>query len=338
MYSTALLSVIFQGMPPLNPQIENFAKMSSLMPINVAFTTDANYVQHVGVTMMSILCNVKNDRPVRFTVIGDNLSEEDIFKLKQIVEKNNASVTFPGVQFEKFSGLKGHSYLSRSTYARFVLPDIINEDRVLYLDCDLLVRHDISPLWAIDVSDYYCGAVIAPFMNNKVGGIDHHKRLGVPPDTVFFNGGVLLLNLERCRKDNVMEKAFNFIQENPDKLHYRSQDGLNAVMSRNWLPLHPRWNVGSNMFRICYSSKLRKKYSSEIIEAVKDPAIVHYTGNIKPWHYACDVPYVEEYYKYLAMTPWKDYRPTGWTFRGMLRKNRRVFKRRLKSMMLGYRV
>ena len=135
-----------------------------------------------------------------------------------------------------------------------------------------------------------------------------------------------------------MEKAFNFILDNPDILYYRSQDGLNVVMGSNWFHLHPRWNADSNMFRICYSNKLRGEYPPEIIEAVKDPAIVHYTGDIKPWHYGCEEPYVEEYYKYLALTPWKGYQLTGWSFRSMIRNNRRLFKRRLKSTMLGYRV
>ena len=312
--------------------------MNETKPIHVAITSDENYVQHVGVTMMSLLYNLKPGVSVNFTVIGDNLSAESIDRLKQIADGNNTSVSFPEVQIKKFSRLKDHSYLTRSTYTRFALPEVISEDRTLYLDCDLIVRHDVSSLWETDISDYYCGAVIAPFMNNSDGRVDHHKRLGVPPDTVFFNAGVLFLNLERCRSDRVMEKAFSFTIENPDKLFYRSQDGLNAVMGQNWLPLHPRWNVDSNMFRICYSSKMRKAYPPEIVEAVKDPAIVHYTGTLKPWHYACDIPYVEEYFKYLAMTPWRDFRPTDWSLKGMIRKNRRLMKRRLKSMMLGYRV
>ena len=80
------------------------------------------------------------------------------------------------------------------------------------------------------------------------------------------------------------------------------------------------------------------KLPPEIIETVKDPAIIHYTDAIKPWHYKFETPYVKEYYKYLALTPWKGYYPPGWTFRGMLKKYRHLFKRRLKSAILGYRV
>ena len=176
-------------------------------------------------------------------------------------------------------------------------------------------------------------------MNSTIHGrVDHRIKLGMTPGAIYFNAGVLLFNLKKCRKDNVMEKAIKFILENPELVRFLDQDGLNVAMSNNCYFLHPRWNVSSFMFRICYKSSLRNKFPAEIIEAVKDPAIVHFTGDLKPWHYGCEMPYVEEYYKYLALTPWKDYKLTDWSFRGMIRKNRRLFKRRLKSAILGYRV
>ena len=90
-------------------------------------------------------------------------------------------------------------------------------------------------------------------------------------------------------EDNVMEKASSFKFRNPGS-RYHDQDGLNVAMRHKWFTLHPRWNVQSFMFKICYNGKLRNQFPPEIIEAVKNPAIIHYTEAIKPWHYECEMP------------------------------------------------
>ena len=313
--------------------------MSRAEPLNVAFTTDENYVQHVAVTITSLLSNLSPGVAVCFTVIGDNLSAESVSRLKQIATKSDVSIVFPEVEFKYFDRVK-HSYqlshVSRATCGRLLVPDIIEEDKALYLDSDIIVREDISALWNIDISGHYCGAVSDPLINSEYK--DHCIKLGMPLEALYFNAGVLLLNNKKCRQDNVMDNALKFMLANPDKLAFCDQDGLNAAMYHNWLPLHPRWNVQNCMFRMLHKGKFGNKFPSEIVETLKNPAIVHYTEDVKPWHYKCELPYVEEYYRYLAMTPWKDYQPKDWTFRGMIRKNRRMFKRRLKSALLGYRV
>ena len=302
-------------------------------PITVGFAVDENYVRHLGVAMLSILHNKKADAKIQFVVIGDGLSEESMSVLKQLIENNNASLIFHRIEYNLFDKVK-HStilpHLSRATYGRLFFTDIIGGDKLLYLDCDILVRGDISELWDIDMAEYYAGAVFDPAQE------DSSRRLGMPPEVPYFNSGVLSLNLKKCRQDNIMRKALKFIVENSDKIIFADQDGLNVAMYNNWFSLHPRWNVQSYMFNIFYNGKLRKKYSPDIIAAVKNPAIVHFTSEVKPWHYRCENPYAEEYYKYLAQTPWKGNAPEGRSFRSMIRKNRRLLKRRLKSAILGF--
>jgi lipopolysaccharide biosynthesis glycosyltransferase len=311
--------------------------MSKTEPIHVALAADENFAQHLGVAMMSLLHNINPDVALNITVIGDNLSAESVSRLKQIGVEKNVSITFLEADFDIYSGLIVKRHLSRVTYTSFALPDIFDVDKVLYLDSDILVRADISPLWKTDISEYYLGAVLDTYVNGLHGEsmIDH--RLGLAAGENYFNAGILLLNLKKCRQDNVMKKAINFKLQNHDTT-YHDQDGLNAVMHGRWFSLNPCWNIQTSAFRLCYYGKHRRNLPQEIIESVRDPAIVHFTSPEKPWHYECSWPYVEEYFKYLALTPWKDYQPTGWTFRKMIRKNRRLFKRRLKSAILDYRV
>ena len=311
--------------------------MNETKSIKVVFATDENYVQHLCVSLLSLFHTQSNKMPLHIFVLGDNLSVESVAMITQIAEDHNTSISFPTVNFERFGdlGLKRHQ--SRVTYATLAIPEIIGVDKVLYLDCDLLVRCDISPLWEIDISKYYLGAVLDTFFSGLNGKQQLDSRLGMPPGTPYFNAGMLLMNLKKWRQDKeIVDKAIKFKVKNPGT-HCNDQDGLNATLWGKWYPFHPRWNVQTYTFRMCYESKLRRMLPEEFIEAVKDPAIVHYTTGIKPWHYACRVPYVEEYYKYLAMTPWKNYRPAR-TFAGILNKNIRMIRRRVTGAMLGYRV
>ena len=308
-------------------------KKNKIDSITVAFAADENYVQHLSVTMVSILQNIKSDVRIHFVVIGDGLSEESISVLTNLTQNYDASIIYPDIEFnffDTFMNSKTAPHIKRATCGRLLLADIFEGDKLLYLDCDILVRGDISALWDIDISEYYAGAVLDPAQK------DSSRRVGMPPETPYFNSGVLLLNLKKCRQDNVMRNALKFMVENPSKLLFPDQDGLNIAMNNNWFPLHPRWNVQSFMFNIFYNGKLRGKYPSDIIEAVKNPVIVHFTSEDKPWHYRCENPYVEEYYRYLALTPFRGNTPEGRSFRDVIRKNRRMLKRRFKKAILGF--
>ena len=155
--------------------------MENTEPLCVAFATDENYVQHMCVAMLSLLHNQKGDIPIHIYVLGDNLTGDSIAIIKSLAANHNANISIKEVDFEKFTqGLMPKRHQSRVTYATLVIPQILNEDKVLYLDCDLLVRDDISQLWEFDISEYYLGAVIDSFYGGLNGRQLIDPRLGIP--------------------------------------------------------------------------------------------------------------------------------------------------------------
>ena len=307
--------------------------MNNAEPICVVFATDENYVQHLCVTLLSLLYNRSRDVPLHVFVLGDNLSFESTGIIRQIAEEHNVSITFPDINFDRFGDLVATRHQSRATYARFAIPETVHAHKALYLDCDLIIRRDILEIWKIDISDYYVGAVVDG-MNVKQ---ELYEILRMPFGEPYFNAGVLMINLKKWRQDGICEKLIKFTNENANIIKYQDQDALNAILWGRWFPFHLRWNVQKQVFRLCYNYQSRRSLPKEFIEAVRDPAIVHYTTNDKPWHYKCKTPYVEEYYRYLAMTPWKDYRPPR-TIPEVIEKNIKMFRRRLTGAILGYRV
>ena len=162
-----------------------------------------------------------------------------------------------------------------------------------------------------DISDFIIGAV-------QNDGLYYQQRLGMPEESLFFNSGVMLINLPKWRELNIQQKLINYIDNHFDVMLRNDQDALNAVLHNDWLTLNPQWNTHLYFFtspHLCrYNQGLLKKI-------LKDPAVVHFTTQNKPWFYAVKHPFKGQYYKYLKLTEWKNYKPADKTLINILRKN-----------------
>ncbi len=279
--------------------------------IHVVLAADEKYVQHMGVTIASILDNVKSNNSVVINVVDNELSEKSCSMLREIVGKYNASISFVHDNSTSLDNLYIWCYnMSKVTYYRLLIPDLIPKevDKAIYIDSDIVVRHDITELWNTDISEYYAGIV-------EDLGFEHfhlktqiRNNLGMPENVPYFNAGVMLINVKKWREDGITEKALEFHSKNPKKIFFLDQDALNAVIWGKWLSLHPKWNVQQYAFHRYYDRNMRKSLSPDFIEAVENPAVVHFTTSNKPWKSTCTAPFAEEYFKYIKMTPWKNCR------------------------------
>lgn len=189
-------------------------------------------------------------------------------------------------------------HVSRATYCRILLPDLLDEsiDRCLYLDSDLIVLDDILELSDLDLGDSDLAAVDDYYLiRNRILSIPDTKR--------YFNAGVVMFNLQMWRSKNLANSVFEYVRDNPENLLYWDQDAMNAVLYQNRKPLPLRWNHQIH-FDDCLSHLPDGGKPSEMQAAMANPAIVHFVGPEKPWHYLCLHPYKDLYHKYREKTPW----------------------------------
>ncbi|WP_396126164.1 glycosyltransferase family 8 protein [Anaerobacillus sp. CMMVII] len=181
-------------------------------------------------------------------------------------------------------------YITKETYFRILLPELLSSKikKVLYLDCDLIVKKDISELWNTDIKKYILAAVDESSMFGSGRRRRLKKELGISKRSRYFNAGVLLLNLKKWRKDGVSERIVNYLKRHP-KLTFMDQDALNAVLHNEWHQLDYKWNYTT--------------YHWDQFPHVK-PAIIHFCGWRKPWN--SDIRYKEEYFKYLKSSMWEE--------------------------------
>lgn len=276
--------------------------------IHIAICIDENYTQHAGVTISSILCNKKSVDPIVFHIVTDDLSSSAFDKLQQITAPYGATIITHTISSNAFTNLPIGRHISKATYYRLAITEILppSIEKVLYLDVDLIVRSDITELYTTDISHHFAAAVADIGVESK--GDLLPKILKLPPHEPYFNAGVLLINVAKWREESIPQKVLTFINDNAEKICFKDQDGLNAILWGKWVVLHPRWNVYRAIFRKYYKWQEKRKLSLEFRQAAKAPGIVHFTGPLKPWHGSCLMPYVSEYYLYLTRTPWKNYK------------------------------
>lgn len=269
--------------------------------IDLAFTIDKFYIQHVGVLLCSLF---ENNPDLRFNIhlIVDFLADRELQRLKRLVASYGQNLYTILVQKEKVSAFKLSDHATSAVYYRLLLPDILDENicKILYLDADMIIKNNILQLWETELEKYPLAAVQEPMF-------DRHKALGMCEGTPYFNSGVMLINLPVWRKMQVSKLAMDFIRQYPERVAYWDQDGLNAVLNGDWLELAPKWNLQTKMLDI--KIPVEPNEDERLKEALKKPAIIHYSSKFKPWHYWCEHPLKEEYFIYLKKTPWKDFTP-----------------------------
>lgn len=275
--------------------------------MDIALCTDNHYVIPCGVLLCSI-CENNKTNDLQFHIISADLLHANQESLKNIVTQYRKKIFFYTIKDSKLekcpAGQKTqNTYIKLATYYRLFLSDILqNIDKVLYLDCDLLVRHSLIDLWDYDINNYAIGAI----SDDDTYDPQMYNRLQYDSKYGYFNSGVLLINLKYWRKNSLKDELLNYITQYPERLIYHDQDALNFVMKNKKKQLPLRYNVQNGFYQKMTSIF---KNNEEIKLACKDPYILHFSGSVKPWFKECEHPLRSEFFKYLSLTEWKDMQP-----------------------------
>ncbi len=286
-------------------------------PIQIVCTIDDNYAQHCAVLLASIFKNNPN-HSFKIFIVHNGLRVDNVDKLCSFGREHLAELEFIKIDEEQLKHVPISAHVTLATYYRLLLPKVLPESthKILFLDCDMLVRSDLGQLWATDIQDVPLAACSAP-LNRQF-----KENLGLQADSDYFNAGVLLVNILKWREEQVSERALDFTNKHADRIVFWDQDVLNFLFEGQWLRLPYTWNAGEHFFNPnpeLYDLKLDNQVFYEV---QTNPAIVHFTGKSKPWHYMSRHPFKMEYYQYLRETPWQNFVPADKSYGNMLRKHK----------------
>lgn len=278
--------------------------------ISIAFACDEGYAKHVAVVMRSILANAAVEDQHKFHVLTMGLTLESENHLREVANRGKATLQIHRVDAQHLAGFPEARH-TLNTYLRLLLPELLsNHEKVLYLDADLIVLDSLQELWNYPIGNAAMAIAIDSTAIFQGEALSHFEALQLPKEHIYFNAGVLLLNLKVLRQINLLEQVRLWVTDHSHLMRHSDQDALNVLLAGKLVYFHLRWNLQVPLIAPVQFGWVCTK---EQIEAVSKPAIVHYVTSRKPWCWEYKLPYQNLYFQYLAQTPWKNDLPSALT-------------------------
>lgn len=257
------------------------------------------YSRHAAATMASIFANT--ERPVCVHILHDGtLTAENRDKLELLAQNFGQRIAFEDVERRIAECGIDTSRLTadgaRGTLFRLLIPDVAAVDRIIYLDCDIIVNRDIAELWELPLRGRAVGAVRDVWSLNFMKGTPIPWRMALVWDTLgiahdsYFNAGVLLLNLKKLREEyDFLRAVEGFYAAYRKCITLADQDCLNYIFAGDALLIDERFN------------RIR---TDGVREEELRGSIWHMASSAKPWTTGTR-PLVDDlYWRYLRMTPY----------------------------------
>jgi len=282
------------------------SKMDKI-PVVIALTP--NYFVPAAALLKSLLDSAGNDRCFQLIcLLSEGLKQEQETALRALVA-GKADIEFVDLA-GRIRDIYIHPVFTEAASYRLLLPELlVTYDKVLYLDCDMIIRNDMAALYeSVDLGDHYLAAVFEAVLDFQESYI---RSLWTGPMT-YFNSGVLLMNLKKMREDGLVPKLLE-ASANPE-LQFPDQDVLNQFCRGRTIALEPQYNAIRTFFLPQYKKDFLKHYSAGDWTRVQQHGNLHYTG-AKPWNVF--TVHFEEWWKVYESLP-ADIRQYG-------RENRKMY-------------
>lgn len=272
--------------------------------IHIACSTDDNYSALCGVMLCSLMENNKNNN-IHIHILANGLSIENKKKFKTQSERRGVECSFNYVNEQLLANCQYRTNthrLSKAAYYRILLAStLLDVEKVIYLDCDMIVLKDLSSIYNMNINGIGVGAIRDYDMPKN---LDHYKQLGLGECDNYFNSGFMLINLKYWREHDCETQLVTFANM-PRKVYFHDQDALNYVFKHNWLRIEPKWNR-YNIFNINVDNLFSNK--QEMLDFFFDPCVIHYPGrHFKPWFRTWFIPYKKEWIHYKDLSEWDDF-------------------------------
>ena len=271
--------------------------------LQLACAARRDYLAHCAAMLASVIAN--HEGPVSaHLLVGEDVEEGELEALGAMMTAAGGRLTPVPVGAEALERLAVSDSLPLSHWYWVLLPHLLpGLDRVLYLDCDLIALDSPAPLGQLDLGGRPLGAVTNVFPDSATGAA-YVTAIGVKEPRLYFNSGVLALDLDEMRRRDLSRKILEHGRHHPDRGFLYEQDAANAVLAGDWAPMHPRWNLMLGARRFPWAGEL---FGPGELEAARaDPGILHFEGGgaNKPWHPDADPGDRETYLRYRERTPW----------------------------------
>lgn len=240
--------------------------------INIAFAIDAKYTPHLETLIKSICYYNKN---VNFYVLHNDIPQEWFEGIRCKLEKMGNNLFSIHISDDIFKDYKTLEHISSSSsYYRLMIPKLINQARVLYLDADIIVNESLSDFYYSDLNGAPVGVV-------KDYGIGEHfpfPYLDASVSRNYFNSGVLLIDCVKWRNEGLVDILLQTLEKYGDQVLYGDQCILNIVLREK-----AKYYSFNENAQVQYIEAIKQQYGTNQVKLDIPPIIIHYAAKHKPW-------------------------------------------------------
>lgn len=242
--------------------------------INILLSIDDNYVIHFKDLLTSLIDYNKNELFNIYLIYDKSLSNQSLDNIKDFCKLFN-NINLNPLSFDNnFDFPISIDYISVCTYFRLFVPYILpeNVDRLLYLDCDIIINGSIKELYNMNLNDNVIGAAKNMISIYTIKKFEKSiKKLNLKNNDNYVNAGVLLIDVKRYKEFISKEEIYDYIINNKDKLSFQDQDVINLLFQEHIEFIDSKYNYQIN---------------NQPYVDINNPIIIHYSERIKPWNHS----------------------------------------------------
>ena len=227
---------------------------------------DYGYIRYIETTLKSICYHHKD---CKIYIMNQDIPQEWFIGIRKRLKRRNTElvdIKLTGDIISKEWKMPPFGkHINYMTFARYFISQFVEEEKVLYLDSDIIVTRPLNELFEMELGNYLVAA------SKVVYGMSDR-----------FNAGVLLINNKLWKEENVQKQCIEITSREHDSLEEADQTVLNRICGKHYIVLDDTYN-----FQIGYDrlAEERKEYFILNMKLDPLPAILHYLSDDKPWNF-----------------------------------------------------
>lgn len=272
----------------------------AFQPVNICFSTNDGYAPYCRVAIGSLLEHADKNRCYDILILHQGIKEENQQLLEEMAQgRDYVSVRMVDVADYAFGvhSELGEGYLTQEANFKLLLFSELFEqyDKILFLDCDIVVQKDICQFYDIPLDGKCLGAVEsvvdrykaytkrAVFCDNVPYSMEKYKKEVLQltyPDNYFYPTS-LLFDLKKVRTITDEKKAGEMLRRH--RYYANEKEVLNMLFNESVKLVDIEWNY------VNVIPQLLQDPREEVREMFREyertcSGIVHYVGSKKPWN------------------------------------------------------
>lgn len=273
--------------------------------MHIGLCADENFALPFGVCLTSIF-ESHNGEPLTVHVITQGFSEKTIERVHKAEAKYNClgAVKIYNIDDDIFSQYPLSEQFPKSIYFRYLYARILpgNIDRIIYIDCDTVVLSSLKEMWETEMGDEVLLGAVEDRNGDDILIRNRIRRW----NGLYFNSGVLLMNLTAWRESDAFKTFADFIRDNREICLYPDQDAINTAFADKFVRLPFQFNYHMSFVASFDTFRLHLSKKDELERAFSKIAILHYAAEIKPWYKDSRHPLIFIWLHFYRNSEWSD--------------------------------